>query len=139
MATVRTQRGFFSEKKIVELKTRHPGALLIAHPECEAPVLKMADFVGSTSALLAFATRTSSATTFIVATEAGILHQMRKAAPHKTFLPAPPEGACSCNECPYMKANRIGVPSGTLATIFSALELVQMTSESAFTAAVQLM
>ncbi len=97
----------FSEKKIVELKTRHPGALLIAHPECEAPVLKMADFVGSTSALLAFATRTSSATTFIVATEAGILHQMRKAAPHKTFLPAPPEGECSCNECPYMKANTI--------------------------------
>ncbi len=96
----------FSEKKLIGLKTRHPQARIIAHPECEAPVLKMADFIGSTSALLKYAT-TSPATEFIVATEPGIIHQMEKAAPEKTFIAAPPNGNCACNECPFMRLNTL--------------------------------
>jgi quinolinate synthase len=96
----------FSEKKLVGLKTRHPEAEIIAHPECEPPVLKMADFIGSTSALLKYATE-SQAREFIVATEPGIIHQMEKAAPEKTFIPAPPNGNCACNECPYMRLNTL--------------------------------
>jgi quinolinate synthase len=96
----------FSEKKLVGLKTRHPEAQIIAHPECEPPVLKMADFIGSTSALLKYATE-SQAREFIVATEPGIIHQMEKAAPEKTFIPAPPNGNCACNECPYMRLNTL--------------------------------
>jgi quinolinate synthase len=96
----------FSEKKLVGLKTRHPEAQIIAHPECEPPVLKMADFIGSTSALLKYATE-SQAREFIVATEPGIIHQMEKAAPNKTFIPAPPNGNCACNECPYMRLNTL--------------------------------
>ena len=96
----------FSERKIAGLKERHPKALLLAHPECEDVVLRMADYVGSTTGILTFATR-SDATEFIVATEPGILHQMEKAAPHKTFIPAPPEASCACNECPHMKKNTL--------------------------------
>jgi quinolinate synthase len=96
----------FSEKKLIGLKTRHPEAKIIAHPECETPVLKMADFIGSTSALLKFATQ-SPAREFIVATEPGIIHQMEKAAPDKTFIPAPPNGNCACNECPFMRLNTL--------------------------------
>ena len=97
----------FSEKKIVAEKTRHPEALFIAHPECEEHILRHADFVGSTSALLKFVAE-SRAREFIVGTETGILHQMRKNAPGKTLIPAPfDEGSCACNECPYMKLNTI--------------------------------
>jgi quinolinate synthase len=96
----------FSEKKLIGLKTRHPEARIIAHPECETPILKMADFIGSTSALLKFV-RTSEHREFIVATEPGIIHQMEKAAPEKTFIPAPPNGNCACNECPYMRLNTL--------------------------------
>jgi len=96
----------FSEKKLIGLKTRHPEAKIIAHPECETPVLKMADFIGSTSALLKFATE-SPAREFIVATEPGIIHQMEKATPGKTFIPAPPNGNCACNECPFMRLNTL--------------------------------
>jgi quinolinate synthase len=96
----------FSEKKLVGLKTRHPNARIIAHPECETPVLKMAEFIGSTSALLKYA-KDSEASEFIVATEPGIIHQMEKAAPEKTFIPAPPNGNCACNECPYMRLNTL--------------------------------
>ena len=96
----------FSQKKLVALKTRHPEAHVIAHPECEAPVLEMADFIGSTSKLLAYAIE-SPVQELIVATESGILHQMRKAAPHKTFIPAPPEGNCNCSDCPFMKLNTL--------------------------------
>ncbi len=97
----------FSERRIIALRERNPEAALIAHPECEEPVLRMADFIGSTTALLKFATQ-SDRTSFIVATEPGILHQMRKAAPHKTFLEAPPNNeSCSCNECPHMKKNTL--------------------------------
>jgi quinolinate synthase len=96
----------FSERKLVGLKTRHPEARIIAHPECEPPVLRMAEFIGSTSALLKYAVE-SPYDQFIVATEPGIIHQMEKAAPHKTFIPAPPQGNCACNECPYMRLNTL--------------------------------
>jgi len=96
----------FSQKKIMELKTRHPEALVIAHPECEAPVLELADYIGSTSGLLAF-TKKSSASSFIVVTEAGIIHQMQKSSPNKTFIAGPNQGSCACNDCPHMKLNTL--------------------------------
>ena len=96
----------FSERKIFDLKTRHPEAELIAHPECEPTLLARADFIGSTSALLNYAVQ-SPKKTFIVATEEGILHQMKKKAPDKMFIPAPPNGNCACNECPFMKLNTL--------------------------------
>ena len=96
----------FSERKIVGLKERHPGALLLAHPECEDVVLKMADFIGSTTGILNFAVK-SDKKEFIVATEPGILHQMEKQAGGKKFIPAPPEANCACNECPHMKKNTL--------------------------------
>lgn len=96
----------FSLEKIVKLKTRHPNALFIAHPECEEAVLRMADYIGSTTGLLKF-TQTNPATEFIVATESGILHQMMKASPDKTFIPAPPDNNCACNDCPHMKLNTL--------------------------------
>ncbi len=96
----------FSQQKMVQLKTRNPQALIIAHPECEEPILKMADFVGSTTALLKF-TKENKANEFIVATESGILHQMQKNSPEKIFIPAPPENNCACNDCPHMKLNTL--------------------------------
>ena len=96
----------FSVKKITELKTRNPNALFIAHPECEEAVLRMADFIGSTTALLKY-TETSTAKEFIVGTESGILHQMKMSSPEKIFIPAPPETNCACNDCPYMKLNTL--------------------------------
>jgi quinolinate synthase len=97
----------FSERRVIEEKAAHPEALFIAHPECEEPVLRHADFVGSTARLLRFVTE-SPAPAFIVGTETGILHQMRKRAPEKTFYPAPfEEGGCACNECPHMKLNSL--------------------------------
>ena len=83
---------------------RHPHALMIAHPECEEHILDKAHYIGSTAGLLKF-TQASEATEFIVATEAGIIHQMQLKSPHKTFIPAPPENTCACNECPYMRLN----------------------------------
>jgi len=83
---------------------RHPEAAFIAHPECEAHLLEKADFIGSTTGLLNF-TKDSDHDTFIVATEVGIIHQMQKASPDKTFIPAPPNNTCACNECPHMKRN----------------------------------
>lgn len=95
----------FSERKILELKVKYPEAKLIAHPECEESVLMHADFIGSTSKLLKFVQEDDS-NSYIVATETGIIHQMKKARPDKNFIPAPPQDeACSCNECPYMKLN----------------------------------
>ena len=97
----------FSERKILDLKVKYPLAKLISHPECEEPILMHSDFIGSTSKLLSFV-QEDSATQFIVATETGIIHQMKKAAPQKEFIPAPPEDdTCSCNECPYMKLNTL--------------------------------
>jgi quinolinate synthase len=94
----------FSNEKITKLMHRHPEALMIAHPECEAHILDKAHYIGSTAGLLKF-TQTSDATEFIVATEAGIIHQMQLKSPHKTFIPAPPNNTCACNECPYMRLN----------------------------------
>jgi quinolinate synthetase A len=96
----------FSLEKITRLKTRHPEAKLIAHPECEEPLLRIADYIGSTTQLLKY-TQTDSSQTYIVATETGILHQMQKDQPHKTFIPAPPDNSCACNECPHMKLNTL--------------------------------
>jgi quinolinate synthase len=96
----------FSLEKIIRLKTRHPEAKFIAHPECEEAVLEHADFIGSTTQLLKY-TQNNAAQSFIVATETGILHEMQKANPHKIFIPAPPNNSCACNECPHMKLNTL--------------------------------
>jgi quinolinate synthase len=96
----------FSLEKINQLKLRNPEAKMIAHPECEEAVLRVADFIGSTTQLLKY-TSTDSANSFIVATETGILHQMMKESPNKTFIPAPPDNACACNDCPHMKLNTL--------------------------------
>ncbi|HEX9253613.1 MAG TPA: quinolinate synthase NadA, partial [Ignavibacteriaceae bacterium] len=97
----------FSERKIIDLKIKYPNAKLISHPECEEPILMHSDFIGSTSRLLSFV-QEDSAPQFIVATETGIIHQMKKAAPEKEYIPAPPEDdTCSCNECPYMRLNTL--------------------------------
>jgi quinolinate synthase len=96
----------FSEKKMVQLKIEHPQAEVIAHPECEPAVLRHADYIGSTTALLNYC-QSSISQTFIVATEPGIIHQMQKAAPAKRFIPAPPTSNCACNECPYMRLNTL--------------------------------
>jgi len=96
----------FSLQKITKLKTRHPNAKLIAHPECEEPILRIADYIGSTTGLLKF-TQTDPSKEYIVATETGILHQMMKANPLKTFIPAPPDNSCACNDCPHMKRNTL--------------------------------
>ena len=96
----------FSLEKITRLKERHPEALFIAHPECEDAVLELADFIGSTTQLLDF-TQRNEQNTFIVATETGILHQMIKNSPEKTFIPAPPNNNCGCNDCPHMKLNTL--------------------------------
>jgi quinolinate synthase len=96
----------FSVRKLIGLKERHPEAIVVAHPECEEAVLAMADFIGSTTALLKYAVA-SAAREIIVATEPGILHPMQKQAPDKTFIPAPPEADCACNECPHMRRNTL--------------------------------
>ena len=96
----------FSVEKIKRIRLDNPNSKLIAHPECEEDVLKMADFIGSTTQLLHF-TRKDEGNSFIVATETGILHQMIKQSPHKTFIPAPPDNACACNDCPHMKLNTL--------------------------------
>src|SRR5919112_3241779 len=96
----------FNLEKITRLKIRHPKAKVIAHPECEEPVLRVADYIGSTTSLLKYS-MTDDAQEYIVATETGILHQMQKQSPHKTFIPAPPENMCACNDCPYMKLNTL--------------------------------
>lgn len=96
----------FSLEKITKLKIRHPKAKFIAHPECEEAVLNIADFIGSTTQLLKY-TQQEPSTEFIVATETGILHQMQQNSPLKTFIPAPPNNACACNDCPHMKLNTL--------------------------------
>jgi len=96
----------FSEQKLVALKVQHPHAAVIAHPECEPQVLRHADFIGSTTALIKFVAR-SDAQEFIVVTEPGVIHQMEKVAPGKVFIPAPPNNNCACNECPYMRLNTL--------------------------------
>ncbi len=96
----------FSERKLIDLKLIHPEAEIIAHPECEANVLRHADFIGSTTGLLKYVQQ-SDRQAFIVVTESGVIHQMQKATPFKKFIPAPPTSNCSCNECPYMRLNTL--------------------------------
>lgn len=97
----------FSAEKIIGLMEQHPDAMFIAHPECEKPVLLLAGFIGSTTALLGYV-RKSPHKKFIVATESGIFHQMKKACPEKTFIPAPSvDSTCGCNECSFMKLNTL--------------------------------
>ncbi len=96
----------FSLEKITKLKIRYPDAKFIAHPECEESILAIADYIGSTTGLLKYS-EDSTSQTFIVATETGILHQMQKNSPNKTFIPAPPNNSCACNNCPYMKLNTL--------------------------------
>ena len=96
----------FSLEKIVKLKIRYPKAKLLAHPECEEDILNIADFVGSTTELLQY-TKSDSQQEYIIATETGILHEMSKANPAKTFIPAPPNNNCACNDCPHMKLNTL--------------------------------
>ena len=107
----------FSLEKLVKLKIQHPKAKVIAHPECESAILEHADFIGSTTALLNY-TKKSNDKEFIVLTETGILYQMQKSSPDKTFIPAPPNNSCACNDCPYMKLN-------TLEKIYLALKYEQ--------------
>jgi quinolinate synthase len=112
----------FSEKKILDLLLRNPGSELIAHPECEEPILRHAQFVGSTTALVKYAV-SSTAPTLIVATEEGVLHQMRRDAPGKMFIAAPPEDeSCACNQCPHMRRN-------TLEKLYLALRDLKPTIE----------
>ena len=96
----------FSLEKLIKLKTQNPKAKIIAHPECEAAILDHADFIGRTTALLNYSKK-SHDKEFIVLTETGILHQMQKSSPEKTFIPAPPNNNCACNDCPYMKLNTL--------------------------------
>ena len=96
----------FSREKITKLRERYPQAKLLAHPECEEIILAMADYIGSTTGLLKYSSK-SDAQQFIVATESGILHQMQKENPGKTFIPAPPNNNCACNDCPHMKLNTL--------------------------------
>ncbi|MCG8476479.1 MAG: quinolinate synthase NadA [Cytophagales bacterium] len=106
----------FSLERILELKEKHPEAEFIAHPECEKPLLLVADYIGSTTALLKYATEKSDSKTFIVATESGILHQMKKKSPDKTFIPAPSnDSTCACEDCSYMKLN-------TMEKLYNALK-----------------
>jgi quinolinate synthase len=107
----------FSLEKLIKLKAQHPNALILAHPECEAVILEYADFIGSTTAILNYSKK-SEAQEFIVLTETGIIHQMQKASPTKTFIPAPPNNSCACNDCPHMKLN-------TLEKIYIALKYEQ--------------
>jgi quinolinate synthase len=107
----------FSLEKLIKLKAQHPQAVILAHPECEAAILEHADFIGSTTALLNYSKK-SEAKEFIVLTETGIIHQMQKSSPGKTFIPAPPNNSCACNDCPYMKLN-------TLEKIYNTLKYEQ--------------
>jgi len=96
----------FSLEKIITLKAQNPGSEIIAHPECEAELLDHSTFIGSTAALLKYS-KSSNCNIFIVATESGILHQMAKESPEKTFIPAPPTNTCACNDCPHMRLNTL--------------------------------
>lgn len=96
----------FSESELIRLKLDHPGAPILAHPECRENILEHADYIGSTTGILNYALQ-SEKSEFIVVTEPGIIHQMEKAFPGKTFIPAPGEGGCACNECPHMKLNTL--------------------------------
>jgi len=112
----------FSQRKLTALRHEHPDAKVVAHPECEAPLLDMADFIGSTHALLNYVVN-DNAQKFIVLTESGILHEMKKRAPEKVLIAAPPEGNCHCNECPFMRLNTPEKVCHALETLSPRLEM----------------
>ena len=112
----------FSEEALLELKLEHPDAEVIAHPECQEHLLDLADFIGSTSKLLN-RTQSSSAQTFIVLTEPGILHQMKQRVPDKTLIDVPGVDGCSCNACPYMRLNTLQKLHDCLESLAPAIEL----------------
>ena len=124
----------FSLPKILQLKADHPNAKILVHPECPAPIQKIADVIGSTAGLLKYSIENES-TEFIVATESGILHEMQKACPQKTFIPAPPETpetvGCSCNECSFMKLNTLSKLYNTLKYEWPTVEVDPAISELA--------
>lgn len=121
----------FSIEKIVELKSTHPDAKVLAHPECKSGVLALADFIGSTAAILSFAEK-DEAKQFIVATESGILHEMMKRCPEKEFIPVPPmTGSCACNECAYMRLNTLEKLYNTLKYEWPTVELDEALREDA--------
>ena len=126
--------GQFSLEKILAIKAEHPEAKILVHPECPAPIQKVADVIGSTAGLLNFAIK-DEATEFIVATESGILHEMKKACPDKLFIPAPPEmgeaAGCSCNECEFMKLNTLNKLYNTLKYEWPAIEVAPEIAEKA--------
>ena len=126
--------GQFSLEKILAIKAEHPEAKILVHPECPAPIQKVADVIGSTAGLLNFAIK-DEATEFIVATESGILHEMKKACPDKLFIPAPPEmseaAGCSCNECEFMKLNTLNKVYNTLKYEWPAIEVAPEIAEKA--------
>ena len=96
----------FSERELIRLKTRHPEALVLAHPECDENILRHSDYIGSTTSIIKFA-HDSKLEKFIIATESGVIHQMEKESPQKTFIPLPSNDGCACNECPHMRLNTI--------------------------------
>ena len=121
----------FSIEKIVELKSAHKEAKVLAHPECKSGVLALADFIGSTAAILNYAEQ-SEAEEFIVATESGILHEMQKRCPEKNFIPVPPTtGPCACNECGYMRLNTLEKLYNTLKYEWPTVELDESLIEDA--------
>lgn len=120
----------FSQKKLVQLMVEHPDADVIAHPECEAAVLAHAHFIGSTKGLLEYTVKTPKQK-FIVVTEAGILHQMQLASPQKTFIAAPPDNGCACNECPHMRLNTLEKLYGCMKNKAPRLELPEGLGEAA--------
>lgn len=126
--------GQFSLQKILAIKAEHPNAKILVHPECPAPIQKIADVIGSTAGLLKYSIE-NEATEFIVATESGILHEMQKACPQKTFIPAPPETTesigCSCNECAYMKLNTLEKLYNTLKYEWPTIEVDKDIQEKA--------
>ncbi len=113
----------FSAKRLFELKEKHPQALVLAHPECDEAVLKQADVIGSTSRLLDEVKTNTRINEFIVATEDGIFHQMRRARPDALLIQAPAEGSCACNQCPYMKLNTLDKIVHSLETLSPAVDV----------------
>ena len=121
----------FSVEKIVELKKQYPNAVILAHPECKSVVLKLADVVGSTATLLKYAVK-SDKNEFIVATESGIIHEMRKQCPQKTFIPAPPnDSTCACNECNFMRLNTLEKLYNCLKYEFPTIEVDEKIAKEA--------
>jgi quinolinate synthase len=121
----------FSARKLFELKEQHPKALVLAHPECDDAVLQYADVIGSTSRLLDEVKNNRQVNEFIVATEDGIFHQMKKARPDVTLIQSPTEGSCACNQCPYMKMNSLEKIRHALETLSPAVNVESKYIDSA--------